>query len=167
MRLSARVVAVVIAMGLGAPGVSARQKSPQNANYTLTATLDPATHTIHGSGRLTWRNIAAVPATELRFHMYWNAWRDRSSSWFRDLREPAGGRADSQPAAIDLTSLARVHPGGKQDLLPRVRYIAPDDGNTNDRTVVSVPLETPINPGGVVDLDLAWTARVPRTIART
>jgi hypothetical protein len=167
MRVSVRVVTVVIAMGVAAPGLSARQKSPQNANYTLIATLDPATHIITGRGRLTWRNIAAVPATELRFHMYWNAWRDRTSTWFRDLSEPTGNPDTLDPGTIDLTGLARVHPRGTQDLLSRVRYIAPDDGNANDRTVASVSLDTPISPGGVVDLDVAWTARTPRTMART
>ena len=167
MRLSARVLTVAVAIGVVVPGLSARQKSPQNASYTLRATLDPVTRTISGRGRLTWRNIAAVPATELRFHLYWNAWRDRSSTWFRELRDPVAGRTAQDAGSIELTSLSRVRPSGAEELLSRVRYIAPDDGNANDRTVVSVPLEAPISPGGIVDVDLEWTARVPRTFART
>jgi hypothetical protein len=167
MRLSVHIVAVAIAIGVAVPDLTARQKSPQNANYTLAATLDPVTHTIIGRGRLTWRNISSVPASELRFHLYWNAWRDRSSSWFRERRDPLSGRAARDPGSIELTRLSRSHAAGVQDLLSGLRFIAPDDGNVDDRTVASVPLDAPVSPGGVVDLDLEWTARVPRTFART
>ena len=69
----------------GAARQAASPRSPQNASYTLTATLDPAARTVTGSGRLTWRNVSDVPATELRFHLYWNAWRDATSTWMREL----------------------------------------------------------------------------------
>ena len=167
MRPTVRIVAVALAIGVVTPGLAARQKSPQNASYRLAATLDAANHTIAGRGRLTWRNIASTPATELRFHMYWNAWRDPSSTWFRELPGPVAERARQDPGSIDLTSLSLVTAGGAQDLLPRVQYIAPDDGNAHDRTVLSVALDTPVSPGGVVDIDMAWTSRVPRTFART
>jgi hypothetical protein len=146
-------------------------RSPRNASYRLEATLDPVNRLILGRGRLTWRNIATVPATELRFHMYWNAWRHPSSSW---LREQALGRdrtlaerPDEDRASIDLTTLALVGAGGRQEVLPRARYIAPDDGNAEDQTVLAVALDRPVQPGESLDVDFAWTARVPRTYART
>ena len=169
MRPAARIAAVALAIGAATPALAARQASPQNASYTLAATLDPTARTITGRGRLTWRNIATLPATELRFHMYWNAWRDRSSTFFREealVQPPASWRADDA-ASIDLTTLSLVTAKGTQDLLSRARYIAPDDGNDRDRTVLSVPLDAPVPPGGVIDIDLAWTSRVPRTFART
>jgi hypothetical protein len=150
---------------------AAPARSPRNANYTLRATLDPATHTITGSGRLTWRNISHVPATELRFHLYWNAWRNSASTW---LREQQLGRTPplvDRPAGdwgwIDLSSLGLAGSGGGTDLLPRARFIAPDDNNTRDRTVLAVPLDHPVAPGESIDVDMAWTAHVPRTFART
>jgi hypothetical protein len=53
------------------------------------------------------------------------------------------------------------------DLLPRASFVAPDDGNAEDRTVLAVPLDTPVRPGETIELDIAWIARVPRTFART
>jgi hypothetical protein len=47
--------------------------SPRNANYTIAARLDPASRTLTGDQRLTWRNISSVPAAALRFHLYYNA----------------------------------------------------------------------------------------------
>lgn len=142
--------------------------SPRNANYTLTATLEPETHTLRGSGRLTWRNITKAPATELRFHLYWNAWRNSASSWMRE-RVLSGGAALAQRPAddwgwIDLTKLGIAN---GPDLLARGHFIAPDDGNASDRTVWAVTLDKPVAPGESIDIDLAWVSRVPRTFART
>ena len=108
MRLTVRIVAVALAIGVVTSAVAARQASPRNASYTLAAALDPAARTIAGRGRLTWRNIASRPATELQFHMYWNAWRDPSSTFFRELRDPTAARSLTDPGAIDLTSFALV-----------------------------------------------------------
>jgi hypothetical protein len=69
--------------------------------------------------------------------------------------------------SIDLTALTRIGDGEAEALLPSAHYIAPDDGNTADRTVLAVPLRTPVPPGGSIELDLAWTAHVPRTFDRT
>ena len=172
-RMRALAAAAVACLVLAASGLDARQtaRSPDVASYRLEATLDPATHTIGGRGRLTWRNPSSQPATELRFHLYWNAWRDAHSSW---MREQALGRSSglaARPAddwaAFDVTRLVRPGPDGTQDLLARARFIAPDDGNGDDRTVMAVSLDQPVGPGETIDVDLAWTARVPRTFART
>ena len=53
------------------------------------------------------------------------------------------------------------------DLTTAAHYIAPDDGNRDDRTVLSVPLPTAVPPGGTVAVEIRWTAHVPRTFART
>jgi hypothetical protein len=163
------VVAALVLPGSSAP--EARQPSPRNANYTLAATLDPVSRGIVGRGQLTWRNTSNVPATELRFHMYWNAWRDSASSWMREDRigrtAPPRVIRSADAGFIDLTAIALRGRPDAIDLLPRARYIAPDDGNAGDRTVLAVPLDRPVQPGGTIVVDLAWNARVPRTVART
>lgn len=168
MRLSAWIATAALVMS-AVPAADARQKSPQNASYTLAATLDPAARTIAGRGRLTWRNITASPTSELQFHMYWNAWRDTSSTWLKEQALITGstGWTEERRGSIDLTRLSLVTGAGPRDLLPRVRWIAPDDGNERDRTVFTVALDAPVAPGGVVDVDFEWTARVPWPFART
>lgn len=139
--------------------------SPRNASYQLIATLDTTTHTITGSGRITWRNITTAPARDLRFHLYWNAWRDANSSWMREQKLAGNSfeRAENDYGWIDLlTVVARG-----QDLRKSATFVAPDDGNTDDRTVMAVPLPTAVGPGETLDIDITWTAQVPRTFART
>jgi hypothetical protein len=152
----------------GTPGpAAAAARSPRNANYRLQAVLDPATHRILGSGRLTWRNITRTPTSELRFHLYWNAWRDTNSTWMREQQFGRNRALARRPTGdfggIDVSILAV----GGQNLVDRATFIAPDDGNPDDRTVLRVPLDRPVGPGETIDIDLAWESRVPRTFART
>jgi len=146
-------------------------RSPRNASYTLAATLDPATRTITGAGTLVWRNISPVDATELRLHLYWNAWRNADSSWMREQWLGRDASLAARPADdwgwIDMTALALRTADGPSDLLGGARIISPDDGNPEDRTLLAVPLDRAVRPGETVTLELGWSARVPRTFART
>ena len=158
---------VLVARPVGFEQSTAPARSPRNASYQLVATLDPDDHTISGSGRIIWRNITKAPARDLRFHLYWNAWRDTNSSWMREQALASRGSQVSRPAddwgSIDLLSIV----AGGQDLRAGASFVAPDDGNKEDRTVLAVPLASPVQPGETIDIDITWTAKVPRTFART
>ena len=64
-------------------GVITPPLSPRNANYTITARLDPATRTIAGSESIAWKNITSRPAADLQLHLYWNAWKNTRSTFMR------------------------------------------------------------------------------------
>ncbi len=121
-------------------------RSPRNANYAITVRLDPASRTIRGEEILTWRNPASIPATSLRFHLYYNAWRNTRSTWMRERRlgrsDPSLlGRPESDWGWIDVTSIRLIGGAPPADVTSRLRFIAPDDGNADDRTVMEVPLD--------------------------
>ena len=106
------VLALLLVGWLEAPG-AARQtsaaRSPENSSYAIDARLDPVNRLLYATGRLTWRNIAPVPATELRFHLYWNAWRSPNSTWMRERAlagAPVRTPRDEDLALIDVTKLA-------------------------------------------------------------
>lgn len=145
--------------------------SPRNASYRITARLDPATRGISGRSLITWRNISNAPAASLRFHLYYNAWRNSRSSWMQERllasTTPVASRPDADWGSIDVTTMHVVRSGTSADVFPNLRFIAPDDGNTEDRTVVEAPLDSPVLPGETIEIDVSWTARVPRTFART
>ncbi|MGE0446281.1 MAG: M1 family metallopeptidase [Vicinamibacterales bacterium] len=143
--------------------------SPRNASYEIEVTLDHATRTLRGRETLRWRNISANPAGELQFHLYWNAWRNADSTWLRERR--LGGGAPPRPdmfGSIDVTSIRlRRESDTSLDLTPQLRFISPDDGNSDDRTVFSVPLPAPVAPLQDAIVDIEWTAKIPRPFART
>jgi hypothetical protein len=154
-------------------GVVSPPLSPRNASYAIDARLDVPSRTIAGSELITWRNITAQPATELQFHLYWNAWKSERTTFMRE-RALAGSddgraRTDDDWARMDVTSIRLVAPAsaGVSDLGPARRFIQPDDGNQEDETVMAVALPQPVPPGGAVAVEVKWSAHVPRTFART
>ena len=89
------------------------------------------------------------------------------------MRERAlGGASDADRAARPPTSgraSTSTHDQGRRPTIAprRKRFIAPDDGNPDDQTVMAVPLPQPIAPGATATIEVEWTAHVPRTFART
>ena len=157
-----------------APPASPARVSKRNANYSIDVELDPESRTLLGREVLTWRNITTQPATELRFHLYYNAWTNTRSTWMRERAVAGSGRtlADPRPGDwgwIDITAIRLLSssPAPFTDLTASRRFIAPDDGNTDDRTVMSVPLPRRVAPGETIGIEIAWTSKVPRTFART
>ena len=145
-------------------------QSPRNASYDIDVRLDHDRRTLEGRETIRWRNITAQPTNELRFHLYWNAWRNLDSTWMRERRLlPNYTRPrDDAWGSIDVRAIRLRQPDGSTvDLTPQSRYIAPDDGNAADRTVMSVPLPAGVPPNESLQLDVEWTAKVPRTFART
>jgi len=150
--------------------------SPRNASYDIAVRLDPVRKELKGRETIRWRNISAATTNELQFHLYWNAWRNADSSWLREdrLATPPARRlqdAERRPeeaASSDITRL-RVTPAGGQalDLTGAIRYVAPDDGNAADRTVMAVMLPAAVDPGGSVEIEIEWTGRIPFAAART
>lgn len=146
--------------------------SPRNANYTIEARLDAQTRTIEGRAEVAWRNISAAPTSELQWHLYWNAWRNSASTWLRGRALGGSARAllerpEADWAAIDITAIRLLGDGPPVDLLPSLRFLAPDDGNEHDRTLASVSLPSAVAPGETINIVIQWRARVPRTFART
>jgi peptidase M1-like protein len=146
-------------------------RSPRNASYAITVRLDPGSRTLNGDELLTWRNTSRRATDTLRFHLYYNAWRNSRSTWMRERADRNSAfvqRPEGDWAWTDITSLRVIQRGGPPaDIIARARFIAPDDGNPDDRTVLEVPLDRPAAPGETVNVQIAWSARVPRTFART
>lgn len=182
------LIVAALASGAPSPPIAAsevqqasvpQQASPQAAapaeiaSYDIDAALDPATHTITGTETITWRNPGQVPADVVRLHLYWNAWRNTGSTWLRQL-ELGGVEEDTleRPPADygwqEITGLQLMEgsaPG--TDLLPSLRFVQPQDGNADDRSLAEAALPSPIPPGAELRLRVSWRARVPRTFSRT
>jgi len=140
--------------------------APRVVDYVIDVRLDAVNKSLAGRERVTWTNPSADTVRELWFHLYLNAFRNNRSTLFRE----SGGqlRGDVMPEGgwgwIDVTSM-RLASG--VDLTPGIRFEQPDDGNSDDRTVIRVPLPQPVAPGASITLDIVWTAKLPRAFART
>ncbi|MCB9512437.1 MAG: M1 family metallopeptidase [Deferribacteres bacterium] len=149
------------------------QLSARIANYTIDARLDADTRIVSGTEVIKWRNATSKPTQELQFHLYFNAWRNTNSSFLNSVRYRTQFRdneyRENDWGYQEIHSIKIKSDGGQEaaDLSAAIEYIAPDDGNQDDRTVVRVPLAQPVAPGETISVEIAWDTKVPRTFART
>jgi len=139
--------------------------SPRNATYRIDVRLDHAARTLTGLETIRWRNISSNPASELQFHLYWNAWRDLESTFMRERRLAPGFTPPRDDAwgSVEVKKITL----GRFDLTSQQRFLAPDDGNMADRTVMAVPLPYAVQPNEAIEVVVEWTAKIPRPFART
>ena len=163
-------------------------RSPRNASYDIDVDLDHAARTLTGRETIRWRNISNRSTNELQFHLYWNAWRNLESTWLRE-RRLAGNFTpprDDAWSSMDVTRLRLRKPaetstatstaagvvagaanGDWIELTEEQRFIAPDDGNEADRTVMAAGLPWDVLPNETIEIEVEWDAKVPRPFART
>jgi hypothetical protein len=149
-------VAVAPAAG-GSPALRVQGPlSPRNASYRLSASLDPATHTVKGKGTLVWRNLERQPVDHMVLHLYQNGFKNFASTYVREAgaqlrgtKMPKGGFG-----AIDVTALR----SGSHDLLA---------SSTVVDSLMAVQLPNPVGPSATIELTFEWTVRLPHAFARS
>ncbi|MFQ5527507.1 MAG: M1 family metallopeptidase [Thermoanaerobaculia bacterium] len=166
-------VLLLLAWFGGASHAAGEVLSPRAANYTISVSLDPVARLLEGRQVVLWRNIQDQATNELRFHLYWNAWRNNQSTWLREDRyrgrsDRGDEIADADWSYCEVDSIRLLDASAAvAELTASATFIAPDDGNEHDRTLLKVDLPAPVAPGDSVEVELAWRAKVPRTFART
>ncbi|HPR87174.1 MAG TPA: M1 family metallopeptidase, partial [bacterium] len=141
-------------------------KSPRIANYDIAVRLDIRTHRLHGREILRWRNTAAMPLSELQFHLYLNGFRNSHSTYMRESGK--GGRASHDAEEWGYIEVDSLTSAAGENWLPLTSFIQPDDGNPEDKSVLRLQLPRPLPPGETLTLHLAFTAQLPAPpVART
>jgi hypothetical protein len=134
-------------------------------SYKIRVRYEPGSHEYTGQAQVSWINTAPEPVPDLQLHLYPNAFKNAASTYLREsenaerLTRLLAGRW----AWLDITKL-RLESGA--DLTDRVRFIAPDDGNADDRTVARVELPRPAAPGELVRFTVEFHGRMPPVVDR-
>ncbi|HLJ90520.1 MAG TPA: M1 family metallopeptidase [Candidatus Angelobacter sp.] len=145
-------------------GKSGAPRSQRVVRYEIDAHLDAKKKTISAVETLTYRNLTGQPLDTFPFHLYLNGFQSKST-WMRESRRN-GDEGDSvgSPGSNTVKSLEVEGMGNLNDT---TKYISPDDGNPDDRTVLQVKLPHPVAPGASVVFKIAFVAKLPEVIART
>jgi hypothetical protein len=160
------VYAVLLLAGAVRAGAVMPQSAARVADYSISARLDPEKKELTGRERLAWRNPSRDSVSELWFHLYLNAFRNNRSTF--NIESGGQLRGDYIPEdGWGWTDVTELKLADGTDLLPAMTFEHPDDDNADDRTVSRVVLPRPVPPGGEVELDIAWTASLPKVYART
>jgi hypothetical protein len=148
---------------------SAKPMSERVVHYEIDAKYDAAKHAVAATELLTYHNLTGQTLDHFPFHLYQNAFQP-NATWVRETKVE-GGRdvvyekwEDKDYGSEEITSLEVV---GQGDLTSKVRYIQPDDGNKDDKTVVDVQMAKPIAPGEYVQFKIAFQTKFPETQARS
>ena len=146
--------------------LSAVELTPAIASYEISCRLDTDKKTVEGTELVTWTNRTSRAAATLQFHLYLNAFRNSRSTFHR---ESAGRGRNGEPLPESWGSIevTRMTDSDGTDLLPAVAYLAPDDGNRDDRTVAEVTLPRPVAPGETARVSIDFRSRLPRVQRRT
>ena len=157
-----RVLLLLAFISSGTLAGAAEPVRPALVRYEITAQLDTSRKTIRGRETIRWRNGSDVAVDILPFHFYLNAFRPKST-FSREsgssLRNVRGGT----DGGVEITSLSCEG----RDLLPGLRFIAPDDGNVRDKTLAEVPLGRAVAPGEEIRIEIRFVSKLPRAYART
>ncbi len=135
--------------------------------YDIDARLLPGKRTVEARETLAWRNGSRKPVDTLRFHLYYNAFRNEKSSFLQEEGYYKKSADELKKIRFGGVDIKEMRIAGGKDLLPAAHFICPDDGNKDDRTLLEVPLGRAVNPGETVTLKIAFRLSLPEIISRT
>ncbi|HKI78507.1 MAG TPA: M1 family metallopeptidase [Ignavibacteriaceae bacterium] len=139
------------------------------ASYDIDAALNPEIKIIEGFETLHWKNTSNDYISELQFHLYLNAFKNSKSTFMKESGGQLRGMELDQQTNINwgwIDVLAMKIKDG-EDLTNKIKFIHPDDDNTDDQTVISVALSKPVRPGETINLNIKFRSKLPKIFART
>ena len=135
--------------------------------YQIQAELLPERNQLLATEVLTWANPAAEPISELRFHLYYNAFRDRNSTFMNESGAFRWSTRQLRNKKFGFIRIVAMRVISGEDLTRKIRFLAPDDGNADDRTVMAVSLESPLEPGQSIQIETRFELTMPEIFARS
>ena len=151
-------------------GTSVATNSPKPLServvaYDIDARFDPQKKTIDGSETLTYRNLTGKPQDTFPFHLYQNAFQPKSTFMQEERRDRRSFKWEERyRASAEVKALEVL---GMGDLTSKIRFISPDDGNPDDRTVFEIKLPKPVASGDSVQFKIKFRDQLGEVFART
>jgi hypothetical protein len=138
--------------------------------YQIDAKYDPAKHTVEATETLTYHNLTGQPLDTFPFHLYLNAFQ-RTSTWMHEAHRESVVRTinldEWKPEHYGANEVTSFEVIGMGDLTKQMKFVSPDDGNPDDKTVFQVKLPHPVAPGQDVVFKMKFKATFPEVVART
>lgn len=143
--------------------------SERIASYDISVKLDTAKHQLFANQTIHWKNPSADTIFTMPFHLYLNAFKNTESTFYQESKY-SGRYPDLEEMSEPdwgWSKITNIKRADRTDLTKNLRYIQPDDDNEKDQTVIEVVLDKPVMPYDSIQLELEWTAKIPRIKIRT
>jgi len=137
--------------------------SARQTYYKIDARLDDSSKMVLGTMKAYWVNKSPDNVPDIQMHLYLNAFSS-SKSTFNKETGMSPGNNDIDLGWIDIKEM-KDRKG--RDLSPLMGFISPDDGNTDDKTVLKISLPEIVKPGDTVFLNITFESKLPSQIRRT
>ncbi len=145
-----------------------KQLSSKIANYDMDILLDAKTKTLKGKTTLRWKNISDQPIDELYFHMYYNAFKNARSTFFKERGVPEFLTTDiDDTCGWGWTHISSFKDNYGNELSDRMNYVQTDDDNIYDQSVLKIDLIEPVLADSMHIFYFEWEAKIPKTMPRT
>jgi hypothetical protein len=148
---------------------SDKPMSERVVHYEIDAKYDAVKHVVDATEVLTYHNVTGQALDHFPFHLYQNAFQPKAT-WVNEAKL-MGSRDTSYAKWEDKyygsEEIKQLEVVGQGDLTAQLHYIAPDDGNKDDKTVIDLPLSKPIAPGEYVQFKMTFQTKFPETQARS
>lgn len=143
--------------------------SPRTASYTMEVYLDVEAKKVSARQTLVFINPSADTIRNMRFHMYYNAWKNNKTDFFTESgRIPrTKDQEEIEQCIWSWVEVTKVVDAQGNELSSGMRYVQPDNDNTNDDTVLDLPLEVPVMPYETYTLEMEWESQIPPLMIRT
>ena len=160
--------------GLSIPNTTLAINSPtpmsqRIVHYEINARYTPSSHTVAATEVLTYHNLTGQSLDHFPFHLYQNAFQP-NATFVRDSK--LMGSRDIhyekwEPKYYGSEEIKSIEVVGQGDLTNNLQFVAPDDGNKDDKTVVDLRLAKPVPAGAFVQFKIAFQTKFPETQARS
>jgi hypothetical protein len=148
---------------LAAQIVLKRPLSSRQTFYKIDAKLNVQSKTVNCEMDSYWINKSNEVVPDIQLHMYLNAFSGSKSTFYSE----SGGNPGLKESDWGWINIKKLTDKNGTDFIPLMKYISPDDGNLNDKTVLRINLPKPVNPGDTVFLKMSFESKLPSKIIRT
>jgi peptidase M1-like protein len=143
--------------------------SQRIVHYEIEARYDAGKHSIDANEVLTYHNLTGQALDHFPFHLYQNAFQPKAT-FVREAKRT--GSRDSQYQSWEAKfygseEIKSIEVVGQGDVTNTLQYLAPDDGNKDDKTVADIHVPKPIPPNAFVQFKIAFHDQMPETQARS
>jgi hypothetical protein len=148
---------------------SDKPMSERVVHYEIDARYDAAAHTVDATEVLTYHNLTGQALDHFPFHLYQNAFQPKAT-FVRDAKLMGSrdtGYEKWEDKFYGSEDIKSIELAGQGDLTSQLQYIAPDDGNKDDKTVVDLHVPKPIAPGEYAQFKMVFKTKFPETQARS
>ncbi len=164
-----KIALTVLAILLPAAAALPAQETKDPLQYEIWVSLDPAHKMLHGWENISWTNTSRDTVPDIWFHLYWNAFKNEKSALMEEARQedPSGtfhGDTDVRDGNWGWIDIEKIRLKDGPDLAPTMAFMTPDlPRHADDQTVMRVTLPKPLAPGETAELEIGFTAKIPRT----